>query len=190
MRKQLQSSRPSLDELRLREMQRSDLRDVVKLEHASFREPWRPGDFRRHLDQYHDYDCEVIVDLCDQVVGYVITTRPGMTMEIVNLAVAPAWRRIGVASWTIAALQAAARALDGDQLLAFVRESNVAAQLLLRSQGFVCTLIRRDFYLLCAESAYVFEWWPEQRRPFRVRFMPHNRISQYLPSAPAHDGTV
>jgi ribosomal-protein-alanine N-acetyltransferase len=76
-------------------------------------------------------------------------------MHILNVAVAPGWRRRGIARWLLGfALAQAARAGAGRALLE-VRESNAPARALYANMGFVHLGLRRDYYTEPLENAVV-----------------------------------
>ncbi len=91
----------------------------------------------------------VVAEVLDHVAGFVAwrATAPG-EVELLNLAVASRFRRMGVASALIAALPAANIFLE-------VRESNSAARELYRNTGFSEVGIRFGYYSHPAESAVV-----------------------------------
>lgn len=85
----------------------------------------------------------------DCTAGFLIwcETGPG-EVEILNLAVDPAFRRRGAASALVAAVPSATIFLE-------VRESNQAAQALYRKAGFTKTGVRTAYYHHPTESAIV-----------------------------------
>lgn len=110
-----------------------------------------PGAASWDPSSYMDHDCRVAT-LDGQAVGFLVTrpTGPGET-EILNLAVAPAWRRRGVAR---ALLDEVLREASG-QIFLEVRESNTAARQLYRAVGFQEIGIRRNYYHEPSEAAIV-----------------------------------
>lgn len=110
-----------------------------------------PGAASWDPNSYLDHDC-LVAKLDGQAVGFLVTrpTGPGET-EILNLAVAPAWRRRGVAR---ALLDGVLRKASGEIFLE-VRESNTAARQLYRAVGFQEIGVRRDYYDEPSEAAIV-----------------------------------
>jgi ribosomal-protein-alanine N-acetyltransferase len=74
--------------------------------------------------------------------------------EVLNLAVAPEFRRQGVARELLNPLLN----LRGTQAFLEVRESNQAARIFYKSMGFQEVNIRRDYYGSPAESAIVMKF--------------------------------
>jgi len=63
-----------------------------------------------------------------------------------NLAVAPAWRRRGVASFALGRAEAWARRRGLARIFLHVQEDNLAAQLLYRKRGYVADQILHRYY--------------------------------------------
>jgi len=110
-----------------------------------------PGAARWQPHSYLEHDCVVAV-ATGNIVGFIVIRRtaPAET-EILNLAVAPSWRRRGIAS---SLLGEALRGVSGDVFLE-VRESNIAARQLYAGAGFREAGIRRDYYSDPPEAAIV-----------------------------------
>lgn len=121
----------------------SDSPRLEGIERLSFADPtWRGDDFFR-------YDC-VVAEIEGQIAGFIVSRSVYQEREILNLAVAPEWRRRGVAK----ALLEHQLAQGGTHFLE-VRESNLAAQALYRQFGFHEVGRRFGYYDLPAESAIV-----------------------------------
>jgi ribosomal-protein-alanine acetyltransferase len=76
-------------------------------------------------------------------------------MHILNVAVAPAWRRRGLARWLLRfALDRAGRA-GAIRALLEVRDGNAEARALYADMGFVRLGLRRDYYREPVEDAVV-----------------------------------
>lgn len=140
----------SISLIHVRPARRTDLDDMLTIEQACFTDaPWDAESLNR-------YDCTV-AEIDSAVRGFLISRElvpsyEGLDgeREILNLAVDPSWRRHG-----------AARALieyeisRGGTLFLEVRKSNVAAQLLYKSCGFVEVGRRDDYYQSPNETAIV-----------------------------------
>ena len=113
------------------------------IERLSFADPsWNAPDFFL-------YDC-VVAEIEGKIAGFIVSRSVFPEREILNLAVAPEWRRRGVAK----ALLHYQLAQGGTHFLE-VRESNLAAQSLYRLFGFQEVGRRIGYYDLPAESAIV-----------------------------------
>ncbi len=99
---------------------------------------------------------DIWVAVCEsRVAGFLAARSPGEgECELLNLAVAPDFRRRGLARHLIRAL---AGACSGNIFLE-VRESNLAARNLYKSMGFKEIGVRRDYYELPLEAAIVMKF--------------------------------
>jgi len=129
----------------------SDAPLLAEIESESFRQPhWQAEHFMR-------YDCTV-AEVEGQLVGFLVSRQVyggsagagDPEREILNVAVAPRFRRVGVAT----ALLNHELAKRGSHFLE-VRVSNVAAQTLYRKLGFVELGVRHNYYDNPSESAIV-----------------------------------
>jgi ribosomal protein S18 acetylase RimI-like enzyme len=134
----------------IRSATRDDLPVLIEIERASFSHPhWRPEDFLV-------YNC-IVAELAGHVAGFLVSREafPGdkrsrPEREILNLAVAPAHRRAGIA--TILLKHELSR---GSIHFLEVRESNLAAQALYRKMGFSEVGRRSGYYEMPTERAIV-----------------------------------
>ena len=76
--------------------------------------------------------------------------------QICNIAVSPAYRRMGVGSRLLAALKGEAARLGLSLLTLEVRASNTAAQTLYERNGFERVGLRRAFYTHPREDAFLY----------------------------------
>jgi ribosomal-protein-alanine N-acetyltransferase len=127
----------------------SDLPALVAIETESFSDlPWPP-------DSFLAYDC-LVAELGGEVAAFLISRevfageQATPEREILNLAVAKRFRRLGIAS-TLLAFE-----LKRDDIFFLeVRESNHGAQTLYRQFGFTEIGRRRDYYQNPRETAIV-----------------------------------
>jgi ribosomal protein S18 acetylase RimI-like enzyme len=133
------------DPVHLRAATRDDLAAIAAIQDAStMASHWKP-------ETYLNYDCRVAVAE-SHIAGFLVAreTGPG-EREIVNVAVAPSHRRLGIARRLIEAELEGAR---GARFLE-VRESNAAAIRLYKSLGFLATGRRQNYYQDPPEAAIV-----------------------------------
>jgi ribosomal-protein-alanine N-acetyltransferase len=137
-------------EARVRPAAHKDAGQLVAIEKSSFSHPhWQAPDF-------FQYDT-VVAEVEESIAGFLVSrqTAPGNAAspperEILNLAVAPPFRRLGIGSLLLwHELQTAA------DFFLEVRESNVAAQTLYRRFGFVEVGRRTGYYQFPTENAIV-----------------------------------
>lgn len=120
-----------------------DLTRVHRIETASQRYPWTLGVFRDSLEAGYG----LWVDEVDgQLAGYYVL-MPGVgEAHLLNLAVAPEWRRQGRGRALVSHCLDQARALGAGQVFLEVRVSNAAAIALYETQGFDRIAVRRGYY--------------------------------------------
>ena len=137
-------------EILIRAAQPTDAEQLVSIEKQSFaHQPWQADDFFR-------YDT-IVAEVAGRLAGFLVSrlsfdgdAHELPEREILNLAVTPVFRRMGIAS-ALLAHELRARA----DFFLEVRESNFAAQALYRSFGFNEVGRRRSYYQFPTETAIV-----------------------------------
>jgi ribosomal-protein-alanine N-acetyltransferase len=135
---------------RIREATRSDLDAVAVLERAVFSDPWEASAFAPHLGPYF-----LVAEVNDALVGYVLGSRAADQAEVLNLAVASAHQRRGIATrlWgTLSGLLVRAGVRD---VFLEVRESNRSALDFYDVLGFRTVGSRPRYYRHPPEDALV-----------------------------------
>lgn len=121
-----------------------DLPRVLDIERASFIDGWTEADFRRVLAQR---DCILFVaEAGDEIVGYVVYQRRATSLEILNLAVHPVARRVGVGRALVAKLVEKVSQQGRQKLVVNVREGSDAALMLFRKCGLRAVKVTRGLY--------------------------------------------
>jgi [ribosomal protein S18]-alanine N-acetyltransferase len=90
-----------------------------------------------------------------EVIGIVVARAAGRDAEILNLAVAPLWRRRGVGRTLMTSALAACEAAGAASAFLEVRESNASARAFYGDLGFIEVGRRRGYYLHPKEDALV-----------------------------------
>ena len=90
-----------------------------------------------------------------RVVGFLVAQCGGAEWELENMAVLPAFRRLGAGSALLAVLLAEAAARKAERILLEVRPSNEAAIRLYRQGGFELLARRPGYYRDPAEDALI-----------------------------------
>lgn len=137
-------------------MIRGDMPEVYRIERAAFEIPWSEEDFFGHLRQRNCIG--KVAEHDGRVVGYVVYTLHKQHLELLNLAVAPEHKREGVGRSTIEKLKRPLRPECRRWITTLVRETNLDAQLFLRTMGFEAVAVIRDHYAETDEDAYVMEF--------------------------------
>jgi [ribosomal protein S18]-alanine N-acetyltransferase len=156
----------------IRWMVRRDLPQVQQIEREGFEFPWSEEDFVRCLRQRNCIG--MVADAEDRTVGFMIYELQKTKLHVLNFAVGNAARRRGVGQQMIARLTGKLSQERRNRIVLEVRETNLAAQVFFRSQGFRAVTVLRDFYEDTTEDAY--------RMQYRYRtiespiLLPMNRI--------------
>ncbi|EKF74221.1 ribosomal-protein-alanine N-acetyltransferase [Alcanivorax hongdengensis A-11-3] len=130
--------------LQCREMEPEDLEAVTAIEQAAQVTPWGMAHFRDCL-QTDYYRCEVAVQ-GEQPLAFLILSQILDEMHVLNIAVAPAFQRRGVARHLLMAALERARREAMSVIYLEVRESNHGARQLYHSLGFEVTGLRKNYY--------------------------------------------
>ena len=142
--------------LALREFTNDHVAGALEIERRVFTDPWTAEFFRGELG--HSMLYARVAELDGRLAGYSMAWLGSGVGHLGNLAVAPGFRRRGVARALVLDLLDQARRRDVDQITLEVRSSNFAAQWLYRAHGFRLAGLRRGYYRDNGEDALVLEW--------------------------------
>jgi len=128
----------------IRAMTAADLDEVLAIEQASFRTPWKREHFESELSGRHSFP---FVAVCEgRVAGYVCLMSLFEEAQILDIAVAPEQRGRGIARALMEHADKVAREQHAEVLALEVRASSHAAIGLYQSSGFKRTGIRPAYY--------------------------------------------
>ena len=149
---------PTKDKVRvhIRWMIRRDMPEVLRAEQDSFDHAWTEDDFLRCLRQRNCIG--MVAEHEDRVVGFMIYELHKTKLHVLNFAVAPAWRRVGVGTQMVTKLVGKLSSHRRTKITLAVRESNLPAQLFFRSQAFQATRVLRGYYEDSGEDAYLMHY--------------------------------
>lgn len=157
----------------IRWMIRRDMPEVLATEAESFEYPWCEEDFIRCLRQRNCIG--MVAEHEDRVVGFMIYELHKTRIHVLNFAVAEDHRRRGVGSQMIAKLIAKLSTQRRSRVMLEVRETNLAAQLFFRENGFRAVSVLRGYYADTPEDAYIMQYRYRPERQFgdvgRIRRM-------------------
>lgn len=127
----------------LRPMAEADLPRIHRIELASYDYPWTPGNF---ADSLHAGYSMWVREADGEIIGYYALMAAAGEAHLLNLTIAPMWRRHGLGRDLLEHCMARARDHRAESLFLEVRISNTAAIALYRSSGFVDLAVRRAYY--------------------------------------------
>jgi ribosomal-protein-alanine N-acetyltransferase len=127
----------------LRPMAEADLPRIHRIELASYAYPWSLGNFADSLSAGYSmwvHEADGII------IGYYAMMAAAGEAHLLNLTIAPEWRRHGLGRDLLEHCQARACDHRAASLFLEVRTSNTAAIALYHSSGFVDLAVRRGYY--------------------------------------------
>ena len=139
------------DRVLFRPMTLADLDEVMAIERASFAYPWSS----RFFHQEFEVECarSILAEMNGKIVGYVLFWLLPENVDIHNLAVRGEYRRRGVGRILLHKVIVEALRQSSARVTLEVRKSNLAAQKLYESAGFVATGVRKGYYSDDGEDA-------------------------------------
>jgi ribosomal-protein-alanine N-acetyltransferase len=137
--------------IRFRPITTADLDEVMTIERTSFRFPWSSGFFLQELQ----VACarSILAETDGQIVGYIIFWLLPGAIDIHNIAVHVHYRRRGIARLLLSKVLNEARNQSALRVMLEVRRSNLPAQKLYESLGFLTTGVRTAYYSDNGEDA-------------------------------------
>ena len=142
------------------EMEPRHVEQVAALERICFSDPWSAASIASELD--HPLSYWLVAEENAQVVGYIGSQSVQELSDMMNVAVAPAWRRRGLGRRLVQALLAHLLQTDAAELSLEVRVSNAAAIALYEQLGFQIVGCRKRYYVNPREDAYIMrKQWKE-----------------------------
>src|SRR5207253_9024650 len=140
----------------IRWMIRRDMPEVLQAEQLSFEYAWNEEDFLRCLRQRNCIG--MVAEHGEKVVGFMIYELHKNKLHILNFAVHPAWRRLGVGAQMVAKLISKLSSHRRTRITLEVRETNLPAQLFFRAQGFKAVRVLRTYYEDSGEDAFLMQY--------------------------------
>lgn len=132
-----------------------DLLEIVRIERASFADPWTEESFRRLLAGQPAIFLVADLPPDSAIAGYAIAFSVGEDAEVLNVAVDPSFRGRGLAGQMLDAVLTDLAARGVRTAFLEVRESNDAARALYGSRGFAEIGRRQRYYRRPVEDALV-----------------------------------
>lgn len=144
--------------IEIREMKAQDVPQIAELERICFSDPWSAQSIATELD--NSLSCWLVAADGEKVVGYVGSQTVLDGSDMMNIAVAPDFRRKGLAEALVNALIDCLRQRKSRCLILEVRVSNTPAITLYGKLGFVEIGRRKNYYRNPKEDALILrkEW--------------------------------
>lgn len=154
----MNTGRTEKEQLRvhIRWMIRRDMPEVLQAEQESFEYSWTEEDFLRCLRQRNCIG--IVAEQGEKVVGFMIYELHKSKLHILNFAVSPGQRRSGVGAQMVAKLISKLSSHRRTRITLEVRETNLAAQLFFRQQGFRAVRVLRAYYEDSGEDAFLMQY--------------------------------
>lgn len=160
----------------IRWMIRRDMPEVLQIENQSFEFSWTEEDFLRCLRQRNCIG--MVAEHGEKVVGFMIYELHKAKLHIMNFAVHPQWRRLGVGAQMVVKLISKLSSHRRTRVTLEVRETNLPAQLFFHKQEFLASRVLRTFYSDSGEDAFLMEYRFGNAVPVEMEETV-NRIAQY-----------
>lgn len=116
------------------DLTRQDLDDVMRIEADSQPNAWSRKIFWQKLKESMTRARALRVD--GETRGFTICTAEGLSCHLLNIAIAPEWRRQGLGTAALQDVEEFAREKTLVEIRFEVRESNLAAQMLYKKLGY------------------------------------------------------
>ena len=152
----MSSSQKQAVGVQIRWMIRRDMPEVLAIEHESFEFNWTEEDFLACLRQRNCIG--MVAEHDNHVVGFMIYELHKTRLHILNFAVGPAFRRLGIGAQMIDKLINKLSQQRRQEIVLEVRETNLAAQLFFRAQGFKAMRVLRTYYEDSGEDAFQMQY--------------------------------
>lgn len=169
----LSTDRRTETRVHIRWMIRRDMPEVLGIEGEGFEFPWSEEDFIRCLQQRNCIG--MVAEHEDRIVGFMIYELHKTRLHVLNFAVATPFRRQGVGMQMVEKLVTKLSQQRRTRILLEVRETNLAAQLFFRAEGFRAISVLRAYYEDTPEDAYIMEYIYQAEE---ADILPFNRIAR------------
>jgi ribosomal-protein-alanine N-acetyltransferase len=127
----------------LRPMTGVDLPRIHEIELVSYDYPWSAGNFADSLSAGYSM---WVREANGEIIGYYAMMAAAGEAHLLNLTIAPAWRRHGLGRDLLEHCLACACDHKADSMFLEVRTSNTAAIGLYHDSGFIDLAVRRGYY--------------------------------------------
>ena len=127
----------------IRPMRDADIPAVLLVEKDSYEFPWSAGNF---IDSIHAGYSAWVYEVGGEIIGHVVLMTILDEAHLLNITIAPIWRRQGLGRILLEHAMDAARKQFSRELFLEVRPSNRAAIELYEKMGFEAFALRKGYY--------------------------------------------
>lgn len=146
--------------LTVRWMIKRDIEDILKIENHCFAYPWNIKDFSKILSKS---ECVGhVVEQKEKIIGYYVDAVAKSKLEILNLAVHPDFRRMGVGTLMVDNIKSRLSRLRFKYVSCNIREYNLDAQLFFKKNKFKYIKTFKNFYEETNEDSYLMSYRRER----------------------------
>lgn len=131
-------------QIHLRWMIRRDMSEVLTIEQASFEYSWTEEDFLHCLCRRNCIG--MVAEQGECVVGFMLYELYKTELHILNFAVHPGWRHLGIGTQMVDKLISKLSNRRRTRIILDIRETNLCAQLFFRSREFLATSVVRKHF--------------------------------------------
>lgn len=149
-----ESRNPPVELSRMREL---DLDEIMRVERLSFSSPWKRDMFLEELNRHHSvtWVARAAGLSARPLIGYVMFWLIADELHILNIAVDPDWRQMGIGTRLMETVLTAAKGHQSALIVLDVRPANRAARKLYERFGFRTVGVRPQYYSDTGEDALV-----------------------------------
>ena len=133
----------------------SHIDGIIAIEKRSFQQPWQRISFLGELSCRDALDVVVLDPLGGQILAYACLRLTLDEIHLLKIAVAPRWRRRGIATWLLDFCFGLAQRRNARKVYLEVRRSNVPALDLYSKIGFQIIGKRPKYYTDTGEDALI-----------------------------------
>lgn len=130
--------------MEIRELKSEDIPYILKLDTASFPDPWSISSFEEELKKDYSYYITAVEN--GYICGYAGIWCIYETAELIRIAVLPEFRKHGIGGTLVERVLQLAKDKDCERMMLEVRAGNTAAQALYAKYSFKNISVRRGYY--------------------------------------------
>lgn len=127
----------------IRRMRDADIPAVLLVEKDSYEFPWSAGNF---IDSIHAGYSAWVYEVGGEIIGHAVLMAALDEAHLLNITIAPGWRRQGLGSVLLKHIMDTARSQYVRVLFLEVRPSNRPAVALYEENGFEAFALRKGYY--------------------------------------------